>query len=729
MNISCMDKIAINSKSQKLLFQLLNENPQLATIISNSKTPEEVNISIKNWIYNVVCQSPKALSAYHNEKNDRNIISKLKWKDFAAIRILDYINHSDTEYSDPNLRGNISISNPFKQIWLAAKYGSGGANSYFFIDMIQLFKQFRGEQKKIHYSKETATKWMNKWPSGLDTDIIELRKESKNRIIKILIKKIDNREISDSKYYFEKDDNLESKYKKMLEWWQDKTFLLRFAIRTPELLNEMLDYSLDTKTMEYLHLAKKAGIPFFVNPYYLSLLLVPSTSNTLGNDFAIRQYILYSKELINEFGHISAWEKEDIIEPGKPNIAGWILPSQKSVHRRYPEVAILIPKTVGRACGGLCSICQRMYDFQRGNLNFNLKKLQPNKSWPNRLNDFMNYWENDSQLRDILITGGDALMSSNKTLKELLDAVYEMSLRKKEANLSRKEGEKYAEIQRIRLGTRLPVYLPQRIDESLIKILKDFKNKALLAGISQFVIQTHITSSMEVTPESKSAIKKLLSAGWIVTNQLVFTTAASRRGHSANLRKTLNDIGVLNYYTFTVKGYMENSYCFATNARAVQEQIEEKSLGEIPENLYNDIKDMPNHSEIICNKINDFRQKADIPFLATDRNVLNLPGIGKSLSFRTIGITRYGRRILLFDHDHTRRHSPIIKKFKKIIIIESKPVGKYLKQIENMGENPDEYKNIFGYSMGCNEKRIPIFTYPDFDFEITEEISNLDTEI
>ncbi len=41
--------------------------------------------------------------------------------------------------------------------------------------------------------------------------------------------------------------------------------------------------------------------------------------------------------------------------------------------------------------------------------------------------------------------------------------------------------------------------------------------------------------------------------------------------------------------------------------------------------------------------------EAELPFLATDRSVLNLPAAGKSLTFRVVGITRYGRRILEFD--------------------------------------------------------------------------------
>lgn len=69
------------------------------------------------------------------------------------------------------------------------------------------------------------------------------------------------------------------------------------------------------------------------------------------------------------------------------------------------------------------------------------------------------------------------------------------------------------------------------------------------------------------------------AASWIVTNQLVFTATASRRGHTAKLRKSLNDIGVLPYYTFVQKGYRETSFNYAPVARAVQEEMEEKAIG------------------------------------------------------------------------------------------------------------------------------------------------------
>ena len=159
--------------------------------------------------------------------------------------------------------------------------------------------------------------------------------------------------------------------------------------------------------MYLLQRAKKIGMPFFVTPYYLSLLNI----NEEGyNDISIRSYILYSPELVETYGHIKAWEKEDIVKDGRPNAAGWLLPEGHNIHRRYPEVAILIPDTMGRACGGLCASCQRMYDFQSERLNFEFENLRPKESWEKKLKRLMDYFETDTQLRDILITGGDALM-------------------------------------------------------------------------------------------------------------------------------------------------------------------------------------------------------------------------------------------------------------------------------------------------------------------------------
>ncbi|PLX24783.1 MAG: KamA family protein [Salinivirgaceae bacterium] len=722
-----LDKIAITVKSHKLLQQLLQENPELEQIMRNAKNETEALIGVQQWVMGILQGSSKtAIKYYNREYQGHDALRKLKWKEIAAIRILDYIDNAGRVFKDQNLRGEDAVSNPIKLIWLAVNHGTGGAKPFFFEDMLHLFRQLTEKEKRVMPTREDVEKWMARYPSGLDPRIVKLREENRDRIINILIDKMDAGEIKSNKYFFKPEMSSEQKFLQMLKWWDDHVFHLQFAVRSPDLLNELLGESLDPDTMRVLYEAEEQGIPFFVNPYYLSLLHVRVPYFAIGADLAIRYYVVYSKQLIDEFGHIVAWEKEDMVKPGEPNAAGWLLPSQHNVHRRYPEVAILIPDTMGRACGGLCASCQRMYDFQSGHLNFNLDKLKPDGTWEERLQKYMDYFEQDTQLRDILITGGDALMSTDKSLKRILDAILEMTKRKVAANKKRKEGEKYAEMLRIRLGTRLPVYLPQRITPELIEMLADFKKKASKIGIKQFVIQTHFESPMEITPDVKKAIDMLIRAGWTVTNQHVFTSASSRRGHTAKLRKDLNDVGILTYYTFSVKGYMENNFNFATNARAVQEQMEEKVLGTIPEEYYEQIKTFPENAENMVGNIEKIRAKADIPFLGTDRNVLNLPGVGKSLTFRVIGITRYGRRILEFDHDATRRHSPIIHDMGRIVIIESKSISEYLQQLSDFGEDVSEYESLYGYSIGETENRLSIYEYPEYDFATCDEMTNLE---
>jgi lysine 2,3-aminomutase len=719
------DKIALSVKSAKLLKKLLGENPRLESIFRHSESEEEARRLIREWAEEVIADNGSAKKYYNKEKTSPETYAGLRWRDIAAIRILDYLDNAGREFINPHRGGEKMMNDPFNFLWLGVKNGSGGSKPLFFEDMIQLFRQFTDRVSGEKPDRKTVNEWMNRWRHGLQEEIISIREANRERIIRILADRIGSCE-GDTTYTFPKGATHNEKIDQVREWWNDYMFHLRFAVRSPDLLNELLDYSLDLDTLKLLKKAEKKGIPFFVNPYYISLLSTSTLDYAAGADLAIRHYVIYSKSLIEQFGQIEAWEKEDKVQPGMPNAAGWILPSLRNVHRRYPEVAIMIPDTMGRACGGLCVSCQRMYDFQRGNLNFNLDKLKPDASWDSKLRSLLDYFEKDSQLRDILITGGDALMSRDKSLEKILDEVYEMALRKKEANKVRPDGEKFAEILRIRLGTRLLAYLPQRVTPELIRILKNFRNRSKAIGMKQFVIQTHFQSPMEVTPESRLAVQRLISAGWIVTNQLVFTTAASRRGHSSMLRKVLNDIGVITYYTFSVKGFLENTFNYATNARAVQEQEEEKYIGLIKEEFNERVRSFPGKAEKMVENIRDLRVEAGIPFLATDRNVINLPAVGKSMTFRTIGITRWGRRILEFDHDHKRWHSPIINKLGKMIIVESKPVGEYLNQLSDMGENVDEYQSIWGYSLSETETRQNLFEYPEYDYKVTDEITNLE---
>ena len=112
--------------------------------------------------------------------------------------------------------------------------------------------------------------------------------------------------------------------------------------------------------------------------------------------------------------------------------------------------------------------------------------------------------------------------------------------------------------------------------------------------------------------------------------------------------------------------------------------------------------------------------------LAIKMNSYACSGVGKSLSFRTIGITPGGKRVLLFEHDPTRRHSPIIEQMGKVTIVESKSIKGYLDQMEAMGENPKEYESVYGYSVSRTEAVMPVYQYPEYGFGVTGEMTNLE---
>ena len=606
--------------------------------------------------------------------------------------------------------------------FLSGRIGEDEISPDFALELYHQFSRLHDGPSGVP-EKEDVLRWMRRWPDGLNEQVRAIREANKERIMALLVRKIEHRPASSGRYVFPEGCSEAEKLGWVSRWWGEARFHLSMAVKSATELNRMLDGTLSGETLRIYQQAQEKGIPVFVTPYYLSLL------NPTGkgyDDAAIRSYVIYSSRLVETFGGIRAWEREDIVEEGKPNVAGWLLPGGHNIHRRYPEVAILIPDTMGRACGGLCASCQRMYDFQSRRLNFELEKLKPKENWNTRLRKLMDYFEHDTQIRDILITGGDALMSRNATLRNILDAVCKMAVRKRQANLSRPDGEKYAELQRVRLGTRLPVYLPMRVDDELLDILRDFRQKAVEAGITQLFVQTHFQSPLEVTPESREAIRRILSTGWAVTNQLVYNVAASRRGHTAKLRKVLNSLGVICYYTFTVKGFEENYEVFAPNARSLQESAEEKAWGRLAPEAEHDFLESLDGAPNKAVAVRQFCAAHDVPFLATDRSVHNLPVIGKSMSFALVGVDAKGRRILRFDHDRTRRHSPIIDRVHEVYIRENKPVYRYLLQLQDMGEDMGEYETLWAYTEGETERRFPFFEYPVPDFSVTSRYTNLD---
>ncbi|MCP5054741.1 MAG: hypothetical protein GY940_46680, partial [bacterium] len=181
-----LDKIAINTRSHKLLNRLLKENPNLEEIMRNSKNETEALVGVRNWVLSVLKKSPGGMKYYKNENTGRKDFETLSWQDYGAIRLLDYVDNAGRQFVDTNIRGQLAVSNPIKLIWLAVTYGTGGAKPFFFQDMLELFQQFSGKSKRKLPSRKDVENWMTRYPSGLDPRIVKLREENRDRILRVI---------------------------------------------------------------------------------------------------------------------------------------------------------------------------------------------------------------------------------------------------------------------------------------------------------------------------------------------------------------------------------------------------------------------------------------------------------------------------------------------------------------------------------------------------------------
>jgi lysine 2,3-aminomutase len=106
-----------------------------------------------------------------------------------------------------------------------------------------------------------------------------------------------------------------------------------------------------------------------------------------------------------------------------------------------------------------------------------------------------NYIAEHTEVRDIVISGGDPLSYSDERLEQILDKLYAIP---------------HVEI--MRLGTRNPVTRPQRITDDLVNMLKKYQ---------PLYINTHFNHPKECTMEAFEACHKLSEAGFIIGNQTV----------------------------------------------------------------------------------------------------------------------------------------------------------------------------------------------------------------
>ena len=185
--------------------------------------------------------------------------------------------------------------------------------------------------------------------------------------------------------------------------------------------------------------------------------------------------------------------------------------------RRAPG---LLQKYAGRAlliAAGSCAVHCR-YCFRRH---------YPYGNEPRRLDDWapaIAELEADPSVSEVLLSGGDPLMLSDERLHELV------------ARLDR-----ISHLRRLRIHTRLPIVLPDRVTDGLLDILRSTRMAP--------VVVVHANHAAELVGDCAAALRRLRAAGLLVLNQAVLLRGVNDSVEAlAGLSESLIDLGVTPYY-------------------------------------------------------------------------------------------------------------------------------------------------------------------------------------
>ncbi len=154
----------------------------------------------------------------------------------------------------------------------------------------------------------------------------------------------------------------------------------------------------------------------------------------------------------------------------------------KGLTHRYPDRVLLL---VTDQCSMYCRHCTRRRFAGQTDQAMSLNKIR----------NALNYIQQHKEIRDVLISGGDPFCLPDRRLEYILSSLKEI---------------KHVEI--IRIGTRTPVVMPQRITEELCTMLKKYQ---------PLWINVHFNHPQEITAESKVACARLADAGIPLGNQSV----------------------------------------------------------------------------------------------------------------------------------------------------------------------------------------------------------------
>jgi lysine 2,3-aminomutase len=274
--------------------------------------------------------------------------------------------------------------------------------------------------------------------------------------------------------------------------WNDWKWQFRNRITTIDQLSRLIPLSIEEQTQLGLVTER---YPLSITPYYLSLIDQDNPNDPVRKQ-AVPSILEMTMSTIGMEDPLA--EKEDSVVPGL-------------VHR-YPDRVLMVLTDI---CPMLCRHCTRKREWRYGGW------VRP----PAEIEAMLDYLRRNTNVRDVVISGGDPLTLATRHLEDIISKIREI---------------KHIEI--IRIGTRFPVVLPQRIDTELC---------AMLSKYGPIWLNTHFNHPNEITPESAAACDRLLRAGVPVNNQSVLLRGVNDNVETmTRLCQGLLKIKVRPYYLF-----------------------------------------------------------------------------------------------------------------------------------------------------------------------------------
>lgn len=228
-----------------------------------------------------------------------------------------------------------------------------------------------------------------------------------------------------------------------------------------------------------------------INPYYLSLIRYPGDP-------------IWLQAVPDEV------ELYDIDAPEDPLNEDEMSPVPNITHR-YPDRALFLTTS---QCGLYCRFCTRKRKVGDSS-KINMRELEA----------AFNYLEEHTEINDVILSGGDPLMLADAMLEKVLIRLRQIP-----------------HIQIIRLGTKMPCVLPQRITPELCEMIKKYH---------PIYVNTHFNHPWEITEESTKACTMLADAGVPVGCQTVLLKGVNDDPEvMRELMKKLLAIRVRPYYIY-----------------------------------------------------------------------------------------------------------------------------------------------------------------------------------